>query len=122
MFEFAGVALADEVLDARADGLDDGGGDDAVFMIVGQLDGAAACAFVERFLHGLGGAVGVEDDLTGGVARGAADGLDQRTAAAQETFLVGVEHHHEGDFGQVEALAQQVDADEHVEAAEAQIF
>jgi hypothetical protein len=65
--------------------------------------------------------VGVEDHLAVDVARGAADGLDQRGLAAQEAFLVGVEDRDQRAFGNVEALAQQVDADQHVERAEAQV-
>ena len=45
------------------------------------------------------------------------DGLDERGGAAQITFFVGVENGDEGDFRQVEAFAQQVDADEDVEFA-----
>ena len=37
--------------------------------------------------------------------------------AAQEAFLVGVEDGDQRAFGNVEALAQQVDADQHVEGA-----
>ena len=55
------------------------------------------------------------------VARGAADGLDQRGLAAQEAFLVGVEDRDQRAFRNVEALAQQVDADQRVERAEAQV-
>ena len=40
---------------------------------------------------------------------------------SQEAFLVGVENGDQRDFGQVEALAQQVDADQHVELAAAQV-
>ena len=40
---------------------------------------------------------------------------------AQEAFLVGVEDGDQRAFGNVEALAQQVDADQHVEGAEAQV-
>ena len=40
---------------------------------------------------------------------------------AQEAFLVGVENRHQRHFGQVEPFAQQVDADEHVELAAAQV-
>ena len=35
----------------------------------------------------------------------------------QEALLVGIENRDEADLRQVEALAQQVDADEHVETA-----
>ena len=65
--------------------------------------------------------VGVEDDPAVDVARGAADGLDQRGLAAQEAFLVGVEDGDQRAFGNVEALAQQVDADQRVERAEPQV-
>ena len=40
---------------------------------------------------------------------------------AQEALLVGVEDRHQRDLGQVEALAQQVDADQHVELAQPQL-
>ena len=55
------------------------------------------------------------------VARGAPDGLDQRARRAQEALLVGVEDRDQRDLGQVEPLAQQVDADQHVEVALAQV-
>ena len=45
------------------------------------------------------------------------DGLDERALRAQEAFLVGIEDGDERDLRQVEAFAQQVDADEHVEHA-----
>jgi hypothetical protein len=56
-----------------------------------------------------------------GVARGAADGLDQRGLGAQEALLVGIEDRHQPAFGDVEPLAQQVDAHQHVEGAEPQV-
>jgi archaellum component FlaC len=40
---------------------------------------------------------------------------------AQEALLVGVHHAHEAHLRQVEALAEQVDADQHVELAHAQV-
>src|SRR3712207_7575758 len=40
---------------------------------------------------------------------------------AQEALLVGVEDRHERDLGQVQALAQQVDADEDVVLPQAQV-
>ena len=39
----------------------------------------------------------------------------------KKPFLVGVEDGDQRAFGNVEALAQQVDADQHVEGAEAQV-
>ena len=70
--------------------------------------------------HRLRHPVGVHDDLTVDVAGGTADHLDQRRLAAQEALLVGVEDRHQRHLGQVETLAEEVDADEHVELAEPQ--
>ena len=55
------------------------------------------------------------------MARGAADGLDEGALRTQESFLVRVEDRHQRHFGQVQALAQQIDADEGVEFAQTQI-
>ena len=65
--------------------------------------------------------VGVQDGPAVQVARGAADGLDQRALGAQEAFLVGIEDGHQRHLGNVQALAQQVDADQHVEGAQPQV-
>ena len=73
------------------------------------------------FLHRVGHDVGVENRPAIQVAGAAADGLDQRSGRAQEAFFVGIENRHQRNFRQVQALAQQVDADQHVELAAAQI-
>ena len=89
--------------------------------VVGVLLLAAAVGLGHRALHRAGDLVGVEDHPAVDVARGAADGLDQRGLAAQEAFLVGVEDRDQRAFRNVEALAQQVDADQRVERAEPQV-
>jgi hypothetical protein len=94
---------------------------DAVFEVVGLLLLAAAIGLGDRALHRAGDLVGIEDDAAVDIARGAADGLDQRGLRAQKAFLVGVENGDQRAFGNVEAFAQQVDADEDVEGAEAEI-
>ena len=70
--------------------------------------------------YGVGLAVGVEYRPPVHVARRAARRLDERSGRAQEAFLVGVEYRHQGDFGEVEPLAQQVYAHQAVEFALAQ--
>ena len=55
------------------------------------------------------------------MARGAADRLDQRAFGAQEALLVGVQNRDQRHLRQVQSLAQQVDADDHVVDAEAQV-
>ncbi len=47
--------------------------------------------------------------------------LDQRRRAPQITFLVRVEDRHERHFRQVQPLAQEIDADQHVEFAPPQV-
>ena len=74
----------------------------------------------DRRAHRVGHLVGVEDRLAVRVARGATDRLDEGAARAQEALLVGVEDRDQRDLGQVETLAQQVDADQDVELAQAQ--
>jgi hypothetical protein len=53
--------------------------------------------------------------------RRAAHRLDERATVPEEAFLVGVEDRDERDLGDVEALAQEVDADEDVDPAHAQV-
>ena len=106
-----------EVVDA----LDDRRRLDAVLDVVRRLDGPPPVGLVDRDLHRLGDPVGVHDHLAADVPGRAPDHLDQRPGRAQEPLLVGVEDRDEGHLGQVDALAQQVDADQHVEHAEAQV-
>ena len=109
--------LVENVGDFFAEGL----GVDAVFGVVGDLFFAAAFGFVDGVLHGVRDFVGVHDDFTGDIAGGTADGLDEGGGGSEEAFFVGVEDSDEGDFRQVEAFAEQVDADENVVFAEAEL-
>ncbi len=52
---------------------------------------------------------------------GAAHGLDERALGAQKALFVRVQDRNQRHLWKVEALAQEVDADQHVELAEAQI-
>ncbi len=82
---------------------------------------APPVGLAHRALHRAGDPVGIEDDAALDVARGAADRLDQRGFGAEEPFLVGVEDRDQAAFGDVEPLAQQVDADEHVVDAQPEV-
>ena len=90
-------------------------------LVVGDLDRAAAVGLVDRLAHRVGVLVGVHQHRAADVARRAPDRLDQRGLPAQEALLVGVEDRHQRDLGEVEPLAQQVDADEHVVLAQPQL-
>ena len=96
-------------------------GHDPVLDVVFDLFLAPAIGFVDRDPHRVGDAVRVQDRLAAQVARRAADGLDQRAGRAQETFLVGIQDRDQRDFRHVQTLAQQVDADQHVELAQPEI-
>ncbi len=89
--------------------------------IIGFLLLAPALGFRHRAFHRTRDAIGVENDLAVGITRGAADRLDQAGFRTQETLLVGIENRDQAAFGDVEALAQQVDADQHVIDAQPQI-
>ena len=56
------------------------------------------------------------------MARGASGDLRERPDVAQESLLVGVEDRHERHLRQVESLAQQVHAHQHVEHPGPQVF
>ena len=85
------------------------------------LLGPAPSGFFQGSAQTVGHDVGVEDDATVHVARRPADGLGQAGLAAQEALLVRVQDRHQRAFGDVQPLAQQVDADQHVEHAQAQV-
>ena len=92
-------------------------GGDAVLPVVGDLTHAPPVGLPDRARHRAGLSIGVQDGGAVDVARGSADRLDERPLGAQEPLLVGVENGDERDLRHVEALPEQVDADENVELA-----
>ena len=92
-----------------------------VLRIVRHLAFAAARGFCHGARHRAGDGVGIEHDASFTVPGSSPDRLDQRRLGAQEAFLVGVEDADEGALGNVEPLAQQVDANQAIELAEAQV-
>src|SRR5262249_9771745 len=71
---------------------------DAVGGVERLLLLAAAIGLGNRALHRAGDGVGIEDHAAVDVARGAADGLNERGLAAQESLLVGVEDRDQRAF------------------------
>ena len=100
---------------------DDGLRDYSALFVILLLRGAAAIGLVDSPLHGARGVSAYRMARPIDVARRAADGLDQRRRRSQKAFLVGVENRHQRNFRQIQSFAQQVDADQHVELAAAQI-
>ncbi len=103
-----------DIVDVALDAL----GRDAVGLVVGGLLLAPPVRLGHRALHRARHLVGVEDDAPVDVARRAADGLHERRLGAQEALLVGVENGDQRALRNIQALAQQVDPDQHVEGAE----
>ena len=93
-----------------------------VLHVVAHLLLAAAVALLDGVAHRVGAGVGVEDHVALRVARGASGDLRERPDVAQESLLVGVEDRHERHLRQVESLAQQVHAYQHVEHPGPQVF
>ncbi len=89
--------------------------------VVSQLLGAAAFGLVDGAAHGIRHRVGVQDRHAVEVARCAADGLDEAAFGAQKAFLVRIQDRHQRHFGNIQSLAQQIDAHQHVEGAQPQV-
>ena len=100
--------------DNRIARLDNGLWCDAVFFVVFQLERAATVGFIDGFLHRSGDSVGIHNHLAVEVTRGTASRLGERAVAPQKALFVGIDDGNERHFGQVETLAQQVHANQHI--------
>ena len=81
---------------------------------------AAAIGFADGAPHGVRHCIRVENCASFYVPRCPAHGLDQRPGRPQEPFLIRIENRYQRNLRQVQPLAQQIDADQHVEFALAQ--
>src|SRR5437868_3452012 len=104
-----------------ADRLHDAGRLDAVLRVVGDLEVPPPLGLVDRPVHRRRPPVRVHDDPALEVPRGAADHLDERALRAEVALLVGVQDRHERDLGKVDALPQEVHADDDVVHAEPEV-
>jgi hypothetical protein len=94
---------------------------DPVLRVECRLRRPTTFGLLDRACHAACHAVRVEDRGPVHVAGRPADRLDERGLGSQEALLVRVEDRHQRDFGQIEALPQKVDSDEHVEFAEPEV-
>ena len=109
-----------DLYQGRRQGLADTLGGDAVPLVISGLDAPPAQGFVNGPLHRIGNFVGVQQDCAIYIPGGPANGLNQGTLGAQIALFVRVQNGHQRDLGNIEALAQEVDADQDIEAALAQ--
>ena len=88
---------------------------DAMLLVVFHLFRAAIFRDRHERFHALGDLVGKQNHFAVDVARGAPGGLNQRSLAAQKSFLVRIEDADEGNLGKIETFAKQINADQNVE-------
>ena len=91
-----------------------------MFLIILELKRSTPLGLVYRLLHGVGNLVGIHYHLAIEISGRTTHCLRKRTMTTQETFLIGVENSDKRHFGKVEALSQQIDADEDIIFAGAQ--
>ena len=92
-----------------------------MLLVIGGLDGAAAGGLVNGALHRVCHSVGVKNGSAVQVSSAASDGLNQRACGTQESFFIRIENCHQGNLGQIQSLAQEIDANQYIELAFAQI-
>ena len=92
-----------------------------MFLVVGELKSPPTIGFVERPPHRVGHPVCIHDDRSVDISGCPTDRLHQARLRAEEPFLVGVEDGYQRNLWKIEALAQQVDADQNVVLAQSQI-
>ena len=91
-----------------------------MLTVVRLLNLAAAVRLINRHAHRIRNLIGVHVHLTGHVTRRTTNRLNQRSGRTQEAFLIGIQNRNQGHLGQVQALTQQVNTNQHVEGAQAQ--
>ena len=97
----------------------DGGRCDAVCLIVGLLNRAAAFRLRNGAAHGVRHVIGIHNHVPLGISRRTAYGLHERGLRAQEALLVGIQNRDQRNLRDVQTLAEQIDADQHIELIEA---
>ena len=88
--------------------------------IVFRLHAPVILCYADERLDALRHLIAEEHHLALRVPRGATGGLHEAGLAAQVAFFVRIENAHERDFRQVEALTEEIDADENIKLTGAQ--
>ena len=91
-----------------------------MLQIVGDLAFATVFADGQKLFDAGSHYIGIENHLAVQMPCRPAGGLDKAGLAAEKTFLVRVQNRHKRNLRQIQTLAQEVDAHEHIELAFAQ--
>ena len=92
-----------------------------MLLVVGELNLAPAVGLRDGGPHRGALPVRVHEHAPVDVSGRPADRLDEARLPAEEALLVGVEDRDEPDFGNVESLPEEVDADEDVVLAQPEV-
>ena len=92
-----------------------------MLLVVRRLKLAATVGFVDGRAHLIGDGVAIHDDEGVDVAGGSPHRLDEARFAAQEARFVRIDDADQRHLGQIQPLAQQIDAHQDVELALAQL-
>ena len=92
-----------------------------MLFIVSQLFFASTSSFLHRLPHAIRHPIGIEDHLTVHITCCTTCCLCQRAMRAQEPLLIGIQNSNQRNFRQIQTLAQQIDANQHIKDTQAQI-
>jgi len=92
----------------------DAGSRDTVLFVVDNLNLPSAIGHINRPLHTAGNMVGVHNNPTFDVPGGPANSLNQGLLGTKKALFIGVQNGYQRHFRQIQAFAQQVDADQDV--------
>ncbi len=92
-----------------------------VLFVISHLDFPTAESFPDGPFHGRRYAVCIENNTTLCIPGGTACRLHQTGFRTQEAFLVRVQNGHKGNLRNIQALPEQVDADQDIKYAHAKV-
>ena len=84
---------------------------DPMFLVVGNLFGAAPLCLVNSIPHRVGDRVRIHVHFATDVSGSTSNCLYQGGTGSEETFFIGVENRHEGHFREIEALSEEINTD-----------
>ena len=93
-----------------------------MFLVIGKLDCATALSLLNCKTHGVGNLVGIHDYSAIKISGSTTHSLRKRTVASQKSLLVSIEYCYKRYFRKIETLSKQVDTDENIICAEAQVI
>ena len=92
-----------------------------MLFVVCHLLLATSVGLIDGLLHGLSNGLSIHDGKSMNIAGSTSYNLNERAMVAQKSLIVSIEDGYEGHFRKVQSFAQEVNANEHVVGAGAEI-